>query len=96
MPLSNCKLTHVVKMNFELLNSNLPFCLNWNYANHSKNLIQLRKEEVSYPAIIEYLRALAKIYLTSKNDRKTVVVNEKINIFGYKSEYFKFFLFCIR
>ena len=69
-------------MIFELVNSNLPFWLKWNYANNSKNLIQPRKEEVSYQAIIEYLRALAKIYLTAKKDKKTQLLNDASKITG--------------
>jgi len=69
-------------MNFKLVAS-LPLSwLNWNNANHSKNLIQPRTGEVSYPAIIEYLQALAKIYFSAKKDKKTQLLDDAAQVTG--------------
>ncbi len=69
-------------MIFELVNSNLPFRLKWNYANNSSNLIQPRKEEVSYQARIEYLRALVKIYLPANKKKKTQLLDDAEKLTG--------------
>ena len=65
-----------------MVNSNLPFGLSWNYTNNYQNLIQPRKEEMSYPAIIEYLKALAKIYLRSSKKKKTQLLDTAEEITG--------------
>ena len=46
------------------------------------NLNNPRKENVSYPAIIEYLQALAKIYFESKRDKKTQLLDHASQITG--------------
>ncbi len=70
-------------MIFRLVASNLPSWLPWNYANNIQSLINPRTEEVSYPAIIEYLQALAKIYFNSKKDKKTQLLNDASQITGH-------------
>jgi hypothetical protein len=69
-------------MIFRLVASQLPSWLKWNYTNNSDDLIQPRKEEVSYPAIIEYLQALTKIYFKAKRDEKTRLLNHAAKITG--------------
>jgi hypothetical protein len=66
-----------------MVNSNLPFGLRWNYANNSQLLMQPKKKEVSYPAIIEYLQALVKIYSTANKKKKTQLLDDASKITGH-------------
>ena len=67
---------------FELVASKLPSWLKWNYGNNPNNLIQPRKEEMSYSTAIEYFKALAKVYFNSTKDKKTQLLDHAALISG--------------
>ncbi|OFZ75053.1 MAG: hypothetical protein A2451_11625 [Bdellovibrionales bacterium RIFOXYC2_FULL_39_8] len=69
-------------MIFKMVASNPPSWVKWNYTNNSQFLLNPRREEVSYPAIIEYLRELAKIYFGASKKKKTQLLDDAEKITG--------------
>ncbi len=70
-------------MIFKLVASYWPPWLVFNNYNKIRYLDKPRKANVSYPAIIEYLQALAKIYFKSKRDKRTQLLDDASKITGH-------------
>ena len=67
-------------MNFWLVASNPLSLLKWNWTNNYHNLVQPRTENMSYPALLEYLHSLSIIYFKSSRKKKSQLLDDAVEI----------------